>query len=127
MRGRTRTIAALLLLVSASACGVAVRATPFAPGAHPPRPPDAPVQMFSTRVPECDYEELGLLRAESKNGLTPWQRVVETFLHRARQMGGDAVILRHGVELRPSPEGGTVDDEFLSGTVIRFPPEGCRR
>lgn len=115
----------LLLLAIVGGCGASTRATPFVPGKHAPRPADAPVRMFSTRIPACEYEELGLLRAEARTGLTPWQRVVDAFLARAREMGGDGVIVKQGRELRSASEGEVVADDVLSGTVIRFTGPGC--
>lgn len=127
MSKRARASALSLIVILTSACGVAVRATPFSPGQYAARPAEAPVQMFSTKVPECAYEELGLLRAEPRSGFTRWQSVVDEFLERVRRMGGDGVILRQGVELRASGEGEVVTEEVLSGTVIRFERDECRR
>lgn len=127
MDRRIVAAAALLLLPAAAGCGSKVRATPFPPGGHAPVAADVPVQMFSTRTPDCAYREVGLLRAEPRSGLTPWQRVVDAFLARARQMGGDGVILRHGLEIRATEEGSVVRDDVLSGTVIRFESAECRR
>jgi hypothetical protein len=127
MKKITRVATTTVLLSCLAGCGVSVRATPFAPGRHAPLPPGAPVQMFSTRIPDCPYEELGLLRAEPKSGFTPWQRVVDAFLARARQMGGDGVILQRGVELRAADDGSVGSAAVLSGTVVRFASTECHR
>ena len=122
-----RAATAILVLLVGPACGASLQVTPFAPGKHPPRSAEHPLQMFSTRMPECPYEEVGLLRAEAETGLTRWQRVVDAFMAQARQMGGDAVILRQGAEIRVRDDGEVVGDDVLAGTVIRYQSTGCQR
>ena len=114
------TKCATAMLVLLAGCGVTVRETPFPRSAHPPRGADHPIRMFSAKAPECPYEELGLLRAEPKSGLTPWARVVEGFVARARSMGGDGVILQQTSELRSDVDGELTTESVLAGSVIRF-------
>jgi hypothetical protein len=96
-----------------------------------PRPADHPIQLYSTRVPECPYEEVGLIQSrESTLALrTPMQDVLDALRRGAREMGGDAVILRPieatsagGESAAPlNPSAG------LGGTVIRFTDPNCQR
>ncbi len=127
MENSVKCVVAVLVLLLTSGCGASVRVTPFAPGKYPPRETEHPIQLFSTKAPQCPYEELGLVRAEPKTGLTKWQRVVDGLLARARQMGGDAVILKQATELRASGDDVVVNDDVLAGTVIRFQGAECRR
>lgn len=127
MRKSQAAVPVTLLLLLNSGCGASVRVTPFSPGKYPPRPAEHAIQMFSTKAPECPYEELGLIHAEPETGLTKWQRVVDGFLARARQLGGDAIILRHASQLRASEENVVVDNEVLIGTVVRFETAACQR
>ena len=121
-----RCVTAALAFLLTSACGASVRVTPFVAGKYPSRAVDHPIQMFSTKTPECPYEELGLIRSEPENGLTRWERVVDGLLTHARQMGGDAVILRQAGEFRATGDEVVVNDDVLAGTVIRFQGAGCQ-
>ena len=124
---RAGTAFSMLTPLLISACGTSLQVTPFAPGKYPPRPADHPVQMFSTVTPACPYEELGLLRAKGQTPLTPWQQVVDDFLARARDLGGDGVIVKQGIDVRAAGEGDVVSNDVLTGTVIRFPGGACPR
>ena len=117
----------LLLPLLVTACGVSIRETPFSSTAASTRPADAPVVMFSTKQSQCAFTELGLLQAEPKTSLTPWSRVVDGFLERARKMGGDGIILQQGKELQgTTDDGNLVSHDVLRGTVIRFQLPRCR-
>jgi hypothetical protein len=109
-------------------CGPRVRSARF--GEQPaPREDGPPIQVFSTRLPECPYEELGLVRVEKGHGLTSLQAMLDAMRDRARRMGGDAVV---GVGHISTAEGGATAGSVttgagLAGTVIRFTDAGCIR
>jgi hypothetical protein len=123
---------ALLLLLAAAPAGCApnVRAVWF--DERPtPRPADHPIQLYSTRVPDCPYEEVGLIQARQATlpvGTT-MQDVLAALRRGTREMGGDAVILRS----IDSPAGGSEaaaplnPSVGLGGTVIRFTDPECQR
>lgn len=50
-----------------------MQATPFPAGARAPRPPGSPVQFYSTKLPQCRCEELGLLGVEIQTRLSSRQ------------------------------------------------------
>lgn len=109
-------------------CGPAVRSTPF--NTFPERPPEHPVQIYSTRMPSCDYEEVGLVSARQRyRWFTSMSEVLEALKQRARAMGGDAVVgvaERSEVSGSGGEEGVTVSSSpVLSGTVVRFTETGC--
>ncbi|HEX7118409.1 MAG TPA: hypothetical protein VF212_06455 [Longimicrobiales bacterium] len=112
------------------ACGPAVRSTPF--GDFPPRPAGEEIRLYSTKLPECPYEEIGLISATRKDPWTPMEEVLAALLERVRQMGGQAVVGLGEVQRVGS---GTVvgqavsldRESALSGTVIRFTEPDCQR
>ncbi|MFW6079264.1 MAG: hypothetical protein ACODAE_06570 [Gemmatimonadota bacterium] len=117
--------------VAASACGPSVRSATFTE--RSPRPRDHPVRVYSTQLPECDYEELGLVRvSEGMAFAVSLDAMLDALRERAREMGGDAVV---GVTQISTTEGGTVTgqavnlntDDGLAGTVIRFSDADCTR
>jgi hypothetical protein len=127
---RRRFGGALLILLSAGllgGCAPEVRRVWFA-DRPTPRPASHPIQIYSTRAPECPYDEVGLVQARSITPATPMQEVLEAMRRGAREMGGDAVILRQ-VEGAASSEssGGLHPSTGLGGTVIRFSDPDCRR
>lgn len=101
-------------------CSPVVRSTALGPS-YPPRAPDSEVLTFSVRLPECAFDEIGLVTVEKENSLT-FIAVEEPLIAlQKRRMGGDAVI---GLTQLPPAEGLYGG---LSGTVIRFSQESCRR
>jgi hypothetical protein len=112
------------------ACGPAVRSAPFK--SVPPRPPEHEIVLFSTKLPTCAYEEIGIVTAKPRTGLDSLESVLEALKHRAREMGGDAVV---GLTQQQTVRGGTVvgssvslsTGEGLAGTVIRFADSACTR
>ncbi|MGH7464046.1 MAG: hypothetical protein ACREK1_02660 [Longimicrobiales bacterium] len=114
--------------ISLIACGPAVSSAVFTDAA--PRGPDHEIQVFSTKLPSCPYEEVGLVRAK-RRGFASLQDVLTAVRERAREMGGDAVIAMGQTE---SVTGGVgaenvvsvSSQEGLAGTVIRFADRNCR-
>src|SRR5690606_22612155 len=101
-------------------CMPGVRTTTFRAELPPPRPADHPIQVYHTQVPECPYEELGLVRATQPNSLVPMRSVQEAMLKRARLMGGDAILgVREGREAATSYGDERRSERALTGTVVR--------
>jgi hypothetical protein len=128
MRKRKAVCLCPVLLVAA--CGPAVRSAPFK--TVPPRPTDHQIVLFSTKLPTCPYEEIGLITAQRRHGFNSYESVLEAMKSRAREMGGDAVV---ALDQQQTVNGGTVigktvninTGEALTGTVIRFTDSGCTR
>lgn len=105
-----------------TACGATIDSARFVKAA--PVPDDRPIKYYSTKVPACEYEELGIVRGYPKTGFTKLQQVLDEMGKEARRMGGDAIIgisqVRTGGET--VTEGGVVkveDANALVGTVVR--------
>lgn len=126
---RTGTCAAGFLLTLLSACAH-TRVTPFDPNAdYPQRTPASEIRFYGASKPQCPYEEVGRLTAESRPFVS-WSRVVEAARDAAHEMGGDAIInVQDGTHLAGatvSPTGVSIDEKStLSGTVIRFRNSDC--
>lgn len=120
------SIVALGVALGLIGCGPAVRSTPFE--TFPPRPAEHPIAIYSTKTPECAYEEVGLVSARRRYALViSMSDVLEALKERARAMGGDAVMgVSEGAEVAGSGEDVT-SAPVLSGTVIRFREEDCTR
>jgi hypothetical protein len=104
-----------------------VRSTTISPWL-PPRASDAEVHLFSTRAPECPYDEIALLTGYyDRTGRIPRYSVSDeealaAMKAKARQMGGDAIA---GLTDSDSRDHGP--RRAIKGTVIHFRDESCRR
>jgi len=116
----------LILCLAIVACAPALRSTTFQ--SFPPQPTDYPIAIFRTKLPECPYDEVGIVSSRQRNKLISMASVMEALKSRAREMGGDAIVaLSESNEVQGLiGQSGLVDrDSVLSGTVIRFRSRDC--
>lgn len=124
-------IATLVWLTAA--CGPSIQSARFTPGVAPPaRAGAGEVLVFSTRLPECAFEEIGLVTGKPRGFWTSLETVLENMRERAREMGGDAIVGLGTSEVvtGASQAGGSVSlqtADRLAGTVVRFEDADCRR
>lgn len=125
-----RASAALLAVAMSSACAY-TRTTPFEVGVrHSQRTPVHAIRFYSAQPPNCPYEEVGRVTAESRLFVS-WARVVAAARKAAHDLGGDAIIgVKDNSRLSASPlpttDGGAVSEtSTLSGIVIRFKEIDC--
>lgn len=125
----TRTAAALVFCtaIPLAACGARVSSASFVEA--PPKPPGHEIRLYSTRLPTCPYEEIGLVRSQ-RGQFGSLDGALDALKRRARDMGGDAVVgLGQGVSVAGGTAIGDVStvssQEVLAGTVIRFTDAGC--
>lgn len=119
----------LIILFFSQGCAPATRVTVFQH--HPPKPDNYPIIIYRTKLPECPYDEIGIVSSRQRNKLITMEQVIESIKQKARQMGGDAVI---GLSEVNESQGAVVSnngfvldrDPVLSGTVIKFKDLDCR-
>ena len=99
-------------------CGPSIRLTQLAP-AHPSLPPEAEIMVSSVGIPECPFEELGLVTVRrNEDGSV----LLEVMKSEARRIGGHALV---GLEAVPR-----VPDHAAAGltaTIVRFTDATCQR
>lgn len=124
-----RTAAMLVFgtAIPLAACGARVSSASFIEAA--PKPPEHEIRLYSTKLPTCPYEEVGLVRSQ-RGEFGSLDGALEALMRRARQMGGDAVVgLGQGVSVAGGTAIGDIStvssQEVLAGTVIRFTDAGC--
>lgn len=116
---------ALLLVLGATACSPAVSSGKFSSQPFPPSTGE--IALYSTKVPTCAYDEIGLVHVKRRHGFTDLQDLIDAMRERAREMGGNAIV---GVGLAARVEGSSDSinlDRDVSGTVIRFQQPDCMR
>jgi uncharacterized protein YbjQ (UPF0145 family) len=107
-------------------CGASTQSARFVKAA--PLSADHVVRIFSTKLPACDYEELGIVQGEPQTGFTRMQAVLDKMTAEARHMGGDAIITLRQASALTANEGGAVSLDSsiaLTGVVVRFKVADC--
>jgi len=95
-------------------CTTTTRVVRLSPAKYEPRPTDSPVQLYSAKLPNCPFEEIGLVNARKEYGVVSTNTGVDALRKKVRELGGDALV---GV--------GFVHGGDLAGTVIRFKRDDC--
>ena len=82
---------AIIVLYSVT-CTPAVNRVYFLPERLPAKPEDYPIRLYFDQLPECEYQEIGMITSRQRNKLISMDAVTEALRCEARKMGGDAVI-----------------------------------
>ncbi|MFC1683697.1 hypothetical protein ACFL0G_05795 [Candidatus Zixiibacteriota bacterium] len=92
-RGRfTPVVWALLAMVLLGGCASAkfIRTGPSVTA----KPDDCHIEIFSSKLPDREYEELGILEGEGFLGADSLEEVLPKMKQEACRAGGDAIILK---------------------------------
>jgi hypothetical protein len=128
-------ILAILGVSLMTGCKPVINTVYLASQRYPARPASYPIQLYTDRLPECEFQELALVTARPPNELVSIEAITEWLRKAVRKMGGDAVIrLQIGnvpqSEVTSDPTKlipGTMVANSLTGTVIRFLKDDCRK
>jgi hypothetical protein len=134
MRRRFLTVPAVLLLAG---CASGIDSAVFM--SAPPLPSGEDVRIHRTTVPECPYDEVGVVTWEPRDGWQTLETGVRLMRERARQMGGHAIIGFSVGEVATGTSttvtrtdsasvtaSSTVDrGKMAVGTVVRWRDGGC--
>src|SRR5688572_3859763 len=116
---------ALLLVLGAAACSPAVSSGKFSSQPFPPTTGE--ITLYSTKLPACAYDEIGLVHVKRRHGFTDMQDLIDAMRERAQEMGGDAVVgVGLAVRVKTGDDNITTDRD-LAGTVVRFQQPDCKR
>ena len=125
---------ACILLAS---CSPVINTVYLAGQKFSPRPTDHPIQLYTEKLPECEFQELAIVIGTTSFGNRMLDDVTEALRETTRQMGGDAVIhLKIGPTSQAIVSGDSASISIstassipyeLNGTVIRFLQEDCRK
>ena len=61
--------------------------------AHPPKPENCDLEVFSSRTPDRPYEEIGIIEGEGSMGMDSLVEVLPEVIKEACLAGGDAIII----------------------------------
>lgn len=117
-----------------AACGPSVSSGSFGPHGSQPRPKDAPVRIYQSARPNCEFQEIGMVRGQPRTRFDSVDDIFDAMRSRARAMGGDAIV---GLTI-DEPRGETVivsngpvavatssGVTTYSGTIVRFADPSC--
>ena len=121
----SRGLLSLVFVLALGACSPGVRATSFV--SFSPRPDDHPIQVYRSTIPECQFEEVGIVSSRRESSLVSMDKVLEALRSKARELGGDAVIGMVEANEARNVILGVDRDTVLSGTIIRFTDQDCQR
>lgn len=81
------------------------------------KPDDCAIEVFSSKLPEREYEELGLLEGEGFLGGDTMEKILPKLKAEACKAGGDAIILQSAQKYVND-----IDDEnmHVTATVIKW-------
>lgn len=122
----------ILLLVVLIGCAPASQTTTFATK-FPSRTAAENVRIYQTKMPTCQYEELGKVSARQRNKFISMDSLAQSLREQASSMGGDAIVALSETSeemgtFKTSSTSTVVDnDPVLSGVVIRFENESCMK
>jgi hypothetical protein len=116
-------IVAAFLAMSLTGCGARAQSARFVEAA--PAPQDQPIAYYSARMPECAFEELGVVRGHGDMRLTSLQAVLDRMAVEARRLGGHAIIGITQSRVTDSVSTSREGESGLFGTVIRFTSPDC--
>ena len=125
-----RVVIGVWLIAGCSGGSAKVTSTLLDPAhPHPPRPADAPIEMFSAQRPGCPYSEIGTVSVEG-GGPLPSREITLAIERRAREMGGDAIVVvaqgsRPAGPEEAAPRAGGASVTGRAGTVIKFRDSAC--
>lgn len=89
---RNAVVSTALLLLPLGGC-VGASFIPTTAAVHPAREPGCAVEVYSTMLPERDYEEIGLVEGEGTLWKSDLDDVLPELREEACRAGGDAIIL----------------------------------
>jgi hypothetical protein len=87
-----RRALAPIALVALSGC-VGAHYVPTSDALYPPRARDCSIEVFSTYLPDREYEEIGLVEGEGSHWKSDIGDVLPKLKEEACLAGGDAIIL----------------------------------
>ncbi len=120
MRKYGRKIALLLAVVVLNGCASAKFVVTG--DSYPARGDDCAIEVFSSKQPARNYEELGIIEGEGSLGADTLEKILPKMKREACRAGGDAIILLSSQKTSENFTDGNDDQLNVTATVIRWIP-----
>ena len=115
------------LKVAYSLCAIVVTggclSATFVPtsGAYPARASDCDIEVFSSAIPDREYEEIGIVEGEGNAWKADLEDVLPKLKEEGCRAGGDALIMESSDMFSQGRDG--IRTQRISATVIRWKTE----
>jgi hypothetical protein len=116
-----RVFPILVTAILTTACAPHIESAQFNAAPAPTRVQD--VRVYTTKVPDCDYDEVGIVSGPATDLFTSLQKIVDAMRTRAAAMGGDALVnlrLAAPVTTEAVPGTSAPGKPGYLATVVRF-------
>jgi hypothetical protein len=90
-------------------------------GAYPARAGDCDIEVFSSAVPDREYEEIGIVEGEGSAWKADLEDVLPKLKEEGCRAGGDALIMQSSDTFSQGRDG--IRTQRISATVIRWKTE----
>jgi len=87
---------------------------------YPARPGDCQIEVFSSKQPDREYEELGVIEGEGSMGHDTLEKILPKMKQEACKAGGDAIILTSRQKSADLFDDSGDDKLNVTATVIRW-------
>ena len=81
------------------------------------KPDDCPIEVFTSKMPDREYEELGILEGEGFLGGDTMEMILPKMKREACRAGGDAIILK---SYQKYVDSSSDENLTVTATVIRW-------
>ena len=116
-----RRSAILWILLLAMIFGGCASAKFIATGpSYPARPENCDIEVFISKLPDREYEELGVIEGEGFFGADSLEEILPKMKQAACKAGGDGIILMSSQKTTSAFTDGSDDKLYTTATVIRW-------
>jgi len=115
-----RLVSCVATIVVSGGC-VSATFIPTQAAAYPPRSSSCEIEVFSSAVPDREYEEIGIVEGEGSAWKSGLEDILPKIMGEGCLAGGDALIIQSSDTFSEGKDGMTV--QRISATVIRWKTE----
>ena len=113
------TFIATVLIIAILSCASA-KFIATGSSSYPARPDNCPIEVFSSKLPDREYEELGVIEGEGSLGYDTLEKILPKMKREACKAGGDAIILTSRQKSADIFDDSGDDQLNVTATVIRW-------
>ena len=96
---------------------------------YPPNPPDCDIQVYTTKLPDRDYQEIGVIEGKGTVWKSSLSSVLPKLKEQACEAGGDAIIMtssQRSIHVSGGEDGVTSTEHLdVTATVVRWHRATC--
>ncbi len=110
------TISVLSIIVIITGCSHSanfIKTGPFMVA----KPGNCPIEVFNSKNPEREYQELGVIESEGQYGYDSFEKVLPELKEEACENGGDAIIIK---SIQKYVDNSNSEKIYINATVIKW-------